>query len=380
MPDLVAGVVLAVLALGGGRSRVGLLRPVLRCISLAPRSAGAVARQLTTVLPGAARFLPVLRAAALTVVLLGVFGALFASADRVFGTLLARFLVPDVDLGLLPARLVGLAAVATGAATLLRLRRDPDEDGPMAPTPRQLRGVEWQVPLAGLVLLFAVFVTLQFSVLFGGHERVLKTAGLTYADYARGGFAQLVVVALLTLVVIGATDSYAAPCGERETRLQRGLLAGLCGMTFVVLASALHRLLLYQEAFGFTRLRFGALAVIWWLAAMFALVLIGGAARRTHLLPRAMALLTAVAVLTVGYVQPDAVIARWNVERFHDGGDVDVAYLAGLSADAAPALLALPAELRRPALEVQLRKLEDAETWAGWNLSRARARTATRRG
>ena len=69
-------------------------------------------------------------------------------------------------------------------------------------------------------------------------RHVLDTAGLTYAEYARSGFAQLLVVAALTLAVIAAARRWARDDG----RLLNVLLAALCLLTLVVLASALKRL------------------------------------------------------------------------------------------------------------------------------------------
>ncbi|HUH06705.1 MAG TPA: DUF4153 domain-containing protein, partial [Egibacteraceae bacterium] len=71
---------------------------------------------------------------------------------------------------------------------------------------------------------------------------------------------------------------------------------------------------------------------------------------------------------------PDALIAARNVERFGDTSRVDVSYLAVLSADAAPALLALPEPQRDCALQRVLPRLAATESWPGWNVSRARAR------
>lgn len=89
-----------------------------------------------------------------------------------------------------------------------------------------------------------------------------ETAGLTYAEYARSGFAQLVIVALLTLAVVAASLRWARLDGHRTERLLRLLLMALCLLTIVVLASALHRLGLYERAFGFTRTRMAAHALL----------------------------------------------------------------------------------------------------------------------
>jgi hypothetical protein len=380
-PVLLGAVVLAVVALAGGTGWSGLSRPLPSVVPAGFRSAAAIARTARQRVPHGRRVGPVVRAAALTGVLLGVFGALFVSADRLFGRLVERFLVSDLDLPVLVVRLGVGAMVTVAVATVAGLPRRSDDEPPLPPPARTLRGVEWLLPLVALVTLFGLFVVVQFGVLFGGHARVLRTSGLTYAEYARSGFAQLVVVALLTLVVIAGTARYAPARSRREALARQGLLAALCLFTVVILVSAHHRLALYEEAFGFTRLRFGARAAIWWLAVVFVLLLLAGASRRTSALPRTIVLATGVAIVAVGYLRPDALIARWNVERFELVGAVDTAHLAGLSADAVPGILELPPGVRGCALEghaARIAAVERADEWSAWNLSRDRAVAALR--
>ena len=62
------------------------------------------------------------------------------------------------------------------------------------------------MPLGVLDALFLAFVAVQATVLFGGHAHVLETEGLTYAEYARQGFWQLLWVSALTLLVLGRGD------------------------------------------------------------------------------------------------------------------------------------------------------------------------------
>ncbi len=87
----------------------------------------------------------------------------------------------------------------------------------------------------------------------------------------------------------------------------------------------------------------------------------------------------AVLLLGLAAVNPDAWIARHNLERFETTGKLDVAYLAGLSADALPTVLGhgLPAaqrcELGDPGVGVS-----GTGPWPAWNLGRARAVDALR--
>jgi hypothetical protein len=52
------------------------------------------------------------------------------------------------------------------------------------------------------VALFGAFAAAQLVVLAGGGRHVIETAGLTYAQYARSGFFQLLAVAVITLLIL----------------------------------------------------------------------------------------------------------------------------------------------------------------------------------
>ena len=80
--------------------------------------------------------------------------------------------------------------VAGLAGALVLTAAAPAVAGPRRGAPR-LGRTEWRIALVALDALFAAFVVLQLTTLFGGDEHVLRTAGLTYAEYAREGFAQL---------------------------------------------------------------------------------------------------------------------------------------------------------------------------------------------
>ena len=134
----------------------------------------------------------------------------------------------------------------------------------------------WVMPLTALNLLFAVFVAVQITVLFGGNERVLTTAGLTYAEYARSGFFELATVSVFVLAIVAAACGGLSLERGRDRRLLAALLGPLCALTLVILASALHRLDLYVDAYGLSRLRAVVIATCWWLAAVFLVVLVAG--------------------------------------------------------------------------------------------------------
>jgi hypothetical protein len=231
------------------------------------------------------------------------------------------------------------------------------------------------LPLGALVALFVAFVGVQVTVLFGGRDHVLRTTGLTYAEYARSGYWQLLATAVLTLAVIAAALRLADTPRRSHRLILRGLLAALCGLTLVMLASALHRLDLYESAFGLTRLRLSAEAFAWGLAGFFALIVVAGLVpfvRRNF--ARTAIAAAAVGLLAFSLSNPDGTIARHNIERWRATGSLDVAYLQTLSADATPAIAKLPPDLRTVALGPIAGRLADGDGLGSWNLSRHRAR------
>lgn len=368
--SLLASAGLASYALSSGRSLLSVALGPLSLPMAAYRGAPWIARGLRRFL-GTARTAAtigtVLRAAALSLVVVIVFGALFASADPAFATLL-----PEPDLGTLPLRVSVFLLVAFFAGSAAYLGAAPPRwDLLSGGTGRSVRPAEWIAPIATLNAMFTGFVGVQFTVLFGGHDHVLQTAGLTYADYARSGFGELVVVTVLTLAVVTAAARWAPRVTSLQRITLRAMLGILCGLSLVVVASALYRLHLYEETFGFTRLRLFTYVFESWLGLLFVLVLVAGIRLNGWWLPRALVATGAVAMLVLALVNPDGFIARRNVDRFFTTGKLDMAYLQTLSADAVPAVDKLPEPTRSCVLD-SIRIPADGG-FASWNFGRERA-------
>ncbi|MDQ0810749.1 hypothetical protein QFZ63_002463 [Streptomyces sp. B3I7] len=321
------------------------------------------------------RVVPVLRALAVTVVLLLVFGALFAGADAAFADLLGD-LMPQASftggfrhLLMLVLGLVGALAVAHSAVA------PPRWDRARVPEGRPRGRVEWALPLVVLVFLFAAFNAVQLTVLFGGYDAVLRETGKSYAEYARQGFWQLLLATLLTLVVIVLALRWAPRGGVRDRTLVRAVLGTLCALALVVVASAVRRMDMYVEAYGLTRLRISVTAVEWWLGLVIVFIMAAGV-WGARWLPRAVAASAVAGVLAFGLASPDALVAERNVQRYEETGTFDLDYADGLSADAVPALDRLAEPMRSCALRGIARDLADTagDPWYATSRGQARAR------
>ena len=237
------------------------------------------------------------------------------------------------------------------------------------------------MPVGLVVALFVAFVVAQAAALFGGHDYVQRTTGLTYAEYVHQGFGQLTAATVLTL----ATVALAVRKAPRSTTGSGSCCASCSGrcarLTLVVVASALHRMDLYQQAYGFTLLRVLVDGFELWLGLLVVLVLVAGVRLSGWWLPRA-ALVSAVAfVLVGGLANPEAWVAQRNIDRYQATGKLDAAYLRSLGADATPTIVAgLPRDVSACiVLPSTIAARAAREDVLSWNLGRSREAVRRRR-
>lgn len=366
----------ACLAVADGRSLTGLLLaaviPPASVFRSVPWAITGLRRDGRPARAGLGRGLAT---GAVSLGLLVVFGALFASADAVFADLLDG-LLPQLSAGSVVRWTFVFVAVGAGLlGAAFVLAAPPDLTGLDRRSSRRLRRLEWAVPVALLDALFAAFVLVQVTTLFGGSAHVLRTAGLTYADYARSGFWQLLAVTVLTLLVIAGASRWAPRQTPAERWLIRLLLGTLALLSLIVVSSALYRMNVYTQAYGATRLRLLVTVCEFWLGLVFVLILVAGVRLRAAWLPRLILGAAVLALLGLALANPDRLIAERNIDRYAETGRLDLDYLSRLSADAVPTLDRLPGQLRACALDqLAIDLADDPDDWRGANLGRRTAR------
>ncbi|KGN33814.1 histidine kinase [Knoellia sinensis KCTC 19936] len=319
---------------------------------------------------------PVLRTAAIAALGLVLFGGLFASGDAIFGSW-AQSLIPDLRWDSIIARIfvfVFVAGVAlAGAYLALNPPRIADLDVPRGAPVRHRW--EWLVPLGVVIALFALFLIAQATAMWGGHEYLRETTGLTYAEYVHQGFGQLTTATFLTLVVVGIATRKAAQESGSDRLWLRGTLLTLCVLTLAVVASALYRMSLYQEAYGYTVMRVFVDGFELWLGLLIVLMMVAIVRLKGTWLPRAALLSGALFFLGFGLMNPDGWVASRNIERFHETGKLDTFYLAGLGVDSTPAKIAgLDEKQAACVVTWNMEKSRDRDDdLLSWNFGRARA-------
>lgn len=335
------------------------------------------------------RMRAVIRGIAITAPIVIIFGLLLASADPMFA--LWRDTIRDLiaDWAFIPRTIffIGLLGISLGAFGYA-------DRGVTVATPAVTPSIEsdrsdgWigsterLILMGGVAILFWVFLVVQVSYLFGNLPRVAGS-GMTFADYARRGFGELSVVASFTAVIIIVTERYGRSDG-RQGHLMVITLSVIVAV-FLLLASAFHRVTLYEQAYGYTTARLYAQAymiiVAISLVALVREVLTTLDPARLFLRAWMIAALTFVVLI---YWNHQAWIADRNIDLFASTGKLDNVYLTrDLSEDAIPVIVRRLPMLPEPAKSqllqaVKLRRVpKHVDRWFEWNLGRARAREAS---
>jgi hypothetical protein len=333
---------------------------------------------------------PVLRGLLIAVPVIIVFTALLSSADAVFSKQVEDFL-DFFDLKRLPEYVTRILMVLSvgwllGGVYLYALVKSKNEFAldPEKPFAKPFLGAtEAVIVLISVNLLFAFFVSIQFRYFFGGQANI-NIDGFTYSEYARRGFGELLLVAFFSLLLFVGLSAIS----RRETRGRKltfsimGVL--LMALVSVILTSGFQRLALYEQAYGFTRLRTYTHVFMIWLGVL----LVGVVALEVTAKMRYFMLVSLTAAMgfaaTLGIMNVDAFIAARNIERARAGEELDFHYLSTLSPDAVPLMVrqfgegSNPDEVRHQigaALACQARELEDSGRmpWQSFHWSRWQA-------
>ncbi len=225
--------------------------------------------------------------------------------------------------------------------------------------------------------LYIMFVAIQFTYLFG---KFGLPEGFTYSEYARSGFAELIIVSLLNMGLLALMLTYSKRGTALMHTIQRALNTIMTCCTLVMLASAYYRMSLYESAYGFTFLRIMTQAFMIFLFVLFVITTARVWSDRIPLL-KACIVTAVIAFTVINYINADAVIAAKNLERYYETGKIDVSYFNVLSVDAADELAALAgdndavvAAEARKILDRKKERLTKADNWQSFNLSDAYAR------
>lgn len=323
----------------------------------------------------------VLRGIVIAVPLLLLFGSLFVGADATFEKAVQRLFDWDFELFVSHAAVACVIAWLSAGFLLPVVNRAAEwpswERRPYRPGTGHIEAL---TVLLLLDILTAVFVATQVPHLVQGMG---ATDTVAFKAFARRGYFEMLTATVLALPVLIVACYHTSHSGA--AKLWYRYLAGLMVVSlFVMLASAALRLNVMIATTGLTELRLSSMMFLGWLA--FTLAWFVPTVWRGR--PDSFAFGALVAgfatIVALNAMNPDAMLVRSNACGRNVQSRFDAPYMAGLSADAVPALVdALPSlpESKRRAVRDRLGNDAEHEVgpdWRTWNWGRSRARASLR--
>lgn len=280
----------------------------------------------------------IIRGSLMAVIALIVFAWLFSSADAVFNKILSDMFIFEINQDLINRVIICAAITAFFIGGFGYMFRKLHHS--LAPSvqkkERNLGIIETTILFSSINTLFGIFIFLQISYLFGGESHLIAQ-GLTYSEYARAGFFQLILVAILSYLIISFAEKQIIMNDGLHLRTFKVLSGILVFQVILILVSAFSRLSLYEDAYGFTTIRLYGHALMIWLGMILVLISrhIWTNGERAAFAFRAFCAVIML-LIAVNMLNPDVFIAQKNLERYQKTGQLDAPYLASLSGDALP--------------------------------------------
>jgi len=288
---------------------------------------------------------PIVRGILIAIPILAIFSSLLSSADMVFAQRLDSF-IQLFRLEKFPEYIFRIIYIITGAYLLVGIflhaalssqnEKLIGEDKPLVSP--FLGFIESSIILGSVAVLFTLFVVIQFQYFFGGQVNI-HIDGYTYAEYARKGFGELITVAVFSLILFLGLSGIT----RRENSTQRNVFSGLgiavVTLVGIMLVSAFKRLVLYENAYGFSQLRTYTHVFMLWLGLLLVAVVVLEFMRKERRFALAVLLASVGFAANLALLNVDGFIVRQNVQRAVQGQELDAAYLASLTTDAIPALV-----------------------------------------
>jgi hypothetical protein len=268
-----------------------------------------------------------------------VLGLILASADAVFENIFARLFVEIIQwqniLGILFMLAFGFISAYCG----MRHVRD---EAPLITVkePKRAEPVAAITVTSVVALLYLVFSAVQILYLFiGGFE---LPEGISYAEYARRGFFQLLIVSVLNLAVVLILKKRI-----EKSRVLNAILLVICFCTYVMIASSAIRMIMYIQVYNLTMYRISVLFALLTLAVLLVGVIIL-VLKDDFSFRRFCVIAVSIVYIPFAFLNADARIARFNLanDNVIKGAvstrsqyGYDYYYISSLSTDAAPAIL-----------------------------------------
>lgn len=272
----------------------------------------------------------------ITLPLLLVVLLLLGSADYFFGEFLVRTIIePLTDIRIDNIDIIIMFGMATiGAYSFIRKMSAHNLSEEVKPSPELPAAIAITINVI-LGFVYLVFSGFQIFTLFLGNGQLPQD--YTYAEYAREGFFQLVVVCIINMILV-LLSLYIS----KESKVLKICLMVISACTYLMIVSSTYRMYMYVNVYQLTYTRvfvFFALIVIFMAMIGITIYIFNSG---FNLFEYCMVMVTLLYIF-FAYANPEGLIAKNNLsEKFYRDDQcqsIDYNYLSRLSSNATPEMV-----------------------------------------
>ncbi len=184
--------------------------------------------------------------------------------------------------------------------------------------------------LTVLNVIYIVFDIIQIRSLLLHH--VGNT--ITYAEYARQGFFQLMFISVINLIIILLSKS------TKETKYNKIMSISMIFLTLIIIASSFIRMYLYESTYGYTILRLGVYIILITEVLLLIPTIIYIFNSKFKIL-RSYLYITIFVYTFINLFSIERIITENNIKRYYIKDDIDIEYLENYNYDNIPQLYEL---------------------------------------
>lgn len=196
--------------------------------------------------------------------------------------------------------------------------------------------------LSTISVCYLLYLFSQLAYFFSAFKGFLPNGEITYAAYARKGFFEMCVIAVINLAIVFSALLLAKKKKGKVSHSIKSITTFISAFTLIIIATAISKMVLYINAYGMTILRITTSSFMLFLSIVFISVILKIYIKKINIIKTAL-IAAGCIILVLGTVNVNSVCARYNYENYKSGAlkTIDINELYELGYEGIPYIVEL---------------------------------------
>ena len=173
-----------------------------------------------------------------------------------------------------------------------------------------------KILITTLNIIYLIFAIIQIKAI------MVKDININYANYARQGFFQLMIISVINLIMI----LIAKRKDYKDNNYTNKMCLFMIFFTFILIITSAIRMYFYEQAYGYTFLRLAVYIALFTEVILLIPTILYVLNKKKHLIKTYFSIIVTIYVI-INLVNIDNIIVSRNVTRYLETGKIDMAYI-----------------------------------------------------